>query len=99
MTTITYKDTELKVKKTFDLFGQKAYIARTVLDWRDYGRELKICDKYWDVYLQKNDKSFGILSLESKTIKNASIEAIDKIEAYAKSSNITCEQLMEKILK
>jgi hypothetical protein len=89
--TLNFEGKKLKYYKTFNLFGEVAYIAKCKLP--NYKNE------YWEVFLQKRGGDFGRMGTLSSTAKNAVKEAINKVKSYAKLENVTHEQLMTSILK
>ncbi len=84
--TLNFEGKKLKYYKTFNLFGEVAYIA-------------KYTSKYWEVFLQKKNGDFGRLGALTLTAKNAVEAAIDRVESFAMRQGVTNQEVMTMILK
>ena len=83
---------ETPIKATFDLFGQKAFIAKSIYPPSIFNKKPEVSEKKYSVYLLKDNGNFGVIYAETTNASNAPIQAIDIIKKAMKKTRFKNEQ-------
>lgn len=90
--TINYKNINLSVQSEFDLFGNTAFIARDVF-------EEKVCNKFWQVYLQKDNGVYNKIGIKNATKpEDCKDKTIKRLEKNYKSKGCRSIQQLTRLI-